>query len=142
MQFPDFGRIKPRDGSTEIHKDYVYFSGFLNIIPSEQSNLRTLRLRRPNPDSTPAAPLPDLPLNLIKGNTLRIPCIGGGYAIRDVRKVVGSIVELDLALTTHAIDGHQIRRIKAYSQAYIDMVLHDLIEKGKIRAAGGVYLQV
>jgi len=141
MNYPDFGRIKPRDGSTEIHKDYVYFVGHFTIIPSEQSNLRTLRLRRPNPDSTREAPLPDLPLNLIAGASLRIPCFGG-YAIRDVRRVVGSIVELVDPLTTHAIDGHQIRRIKAYSQAYVDMVLHDLIEKGKVRAAGGVYLQV
>jgi hypothetical protein len=135
MSIPDFGRIKPRDGSTEIHKDYVYYSGHLQIVASEQTGLRVLRLRRPGPD-----PLkPDLPLNLQPGQTLRIPC-AGGYAVRDVRRVVGSIVELKDPLNTHAIPGHQIRRIKGYSLAYIDMVVRDQIEKGKIKAFGGVFL--
>lgn len=136
--FPDFGAIERRDGSIEIAQDYIYYSPIYHIKPSSRG-LWMIQLQLPDPQNLGQ----NLPLGLVPGATLRIPVIGGGYSIRDVRKVVGSIVELVDPLNSDPIPGHQVRRIQAYSQAYIDMRLRDLIEKGKLTAAAnGRYLNL
>lgn len=137
--FPDFGNIQPRDGAIAIARDYVYHRTVFNVMTEGAVSLQFIRLQCPDPQN----PGEYLPLGLPKGAALRIPVIGGGFSVRKVRCVVGSIVELQEALVTEAIPGHQVKRIKAYSQAYIDARLQDLIAKGKLKAAAnGRYLAV
>lgn len=62
--------------------------------------------------------------------------------MREVTKVVGSFVSLKDGLNSDPIPGHQVRRIQAYSQAYIDMRIRDLFEKGKLRIGAGRFLAV
>ena len=135
--FPDFGAIQPRDGSIEIAQDYIYYPGNFLIMPVSQG-MSVIRLRRPDPEDQSKS----LPLVLPPGASLRIPLITGGYCVRDVKKVVGSFVELKDALNSDPIPGHQARRIQAYSQAYIDMRIRDLFEKGKLRVGAGRFLEV
>lgn len=135
--FPDFGLIQPRDGSIDIHRDYLYHSD-MNIHVGSQGPIGTLvlRLQRKNPD--PA--LPDLPLNLFPGDSLRVP-VHNGYSVGVIRVVNGNIVEFSKRLGGTPIPGHQVRKIKCYHQSYIDMIVRDLIGKGKIRAAGGKFIE-
>ena len=135
--FPDFGAIQPRDGSIEIFQDYIYYPGNFLLMPVSQG-MGVIRLRRPDPKDQSK----DLPLVLPPGASLRIPLITGGYAVREVTKVVGSFVSLKDKLNSDPIPGHQVRRIQAYSQAYIDMRIRDLFEKGKLRIGAGRFLAV
>lgn len=136
--YPDFGRVLPRDGSVEIHKDYHYFPDRDLYIGNTQPLGRlVLTLQRLDPITGAVQPL-----GLFPGQILRIPCIGG-YGVRAIRRVtVNRIVELESSLNMDPIPGHQVLRVKAYSQKYIDMRLRDLLEKRKIHFFGGRYIEL
>lgn len=135
--YPDFGMIQPRDGSTGIHKDYLYYPETdLHVGSTGPIGTLVLRLQRKNPN--PA--LPDLPLTLIPGNSLRVP-VHNGFSVGVIRMVTGNIVEFTQRLGGNPIPGHQVRQIKCYHQAYIDAVIQDMMAKGKLKVAGGRFIE-
>lgn len=143
---PQFADLFPRDGSVETAKDFVYYPGEFHIVAAEPFTRRVLRIDQVDNKTTLSTP-PNLhaenwiTVTVFNGNTRQLTDVKFNHV--PIKKVVGgNIVEFAVPLNGDPVPGGRVRKIKAFSQAYIDMRVREYVEKKKLIPLNGKWVEL